>query len=84
MKSYIGVCPHKEKSKCVCPYYLNYLDENGDMVRNVNGVVKPVYKESNVVNRNTFITPICNRCNQELPRMSMQQLLDTGIDNHHC
>ena len=41
-KSYISVCPHKSKELCKCEYFTNYLDDDGDIVRNVNGVIKPV------------------------------------------
>jgi hypothetical protein len=42
VKTYLGVCPHPKKQDCKCEYFNNYLDEDGDMVRNVNGTIKPV------------------------------------------
>jgi hypothetical protein len=49
-KSYLRLCPHKSIELCKCEYYINYLDDDGDIVRSVNGVIKPVlsismYKE---------------------------------------
>ena len=45
-KSYISVCPHKSIELCKCEYFTNYLDDDGDIVRNVNGVIKPVFSVS--------------------------------------
>ena len=42
VKSYMGTCCHKSKEECKCTYFNNYLNEDGDMVRDVDGVIKPV------------------------------------------
>ena len=46
VKTYIGVCPHK-KNECVCRFNLNYL-QNNSIVRCNQGVVKKVYKMSDL------------------------------------
>ena len=46
VKSYIGRCPHpidRETEKCSCPYYKNSLNEEGFVVREVDGRLKPVF-----------------------------------------
>ena len=43
VKSFVGVCPHKSRNDCHCHFHLNFLNNDGDMVRVVDGVVKPVY-----------------------------------------
>lgn len=48
VKSYIRVCPHKNKADCRCEFYENYLDDDGMMVRKVGGVIKPVFKLSDL------------------------------------
>jgi hypothetical protein len=50
VKSYLGTCPHKNKNKCKCVYWENYLNEDGKMVRNVNGVIKPVLSFTMLMN----------------------------------
>jgi hypothetical protein len=47
VKSYLGTCPHKQQGDCTCLYFINYLHADGSVVRNVEGVVKPVIKKSN-------------------------------------
>jgi len=44
VKSFIYHCPHKSKKECQCHFFKNYLDKNGNIVRNVAGQVKPVLK----------------------------------------
>jgi hypothetical protein len=42
VKSYVGVCPHAKKEGCKCISYDNYLNSDGDMERNIDGVIKQV------------------------------------------
>lgn len=42
VKTYLTTCPHKNKADCKCPYFRNTLAANGLIVRNCNGVIKPV------------------------------------------
>jgi hypothetical protein len=46
VKSFVGRCPHKKREDCVCAFALNCLNEDGKMVRTVNGHIKPVISES--------------------------------------
>ena len=46
VKSHIDECPHERDEDCRCEYYENYLDDEGCMVRNVNGTIKPVLSVS--------------------------------------
>ena len=41
-KSFMGVCPHQDSADCRCKFFINFLDKEGNMVRVVNGEVKPV------------------------------------------
>ena len=40
VKSFVGVCPHREKNDCKCEFALNFLDSKGNMVRCVKGQQK--------------------------------------------
>jgi len=42
VKTFLHGCPHRSKEDCKCEYFSSYLDEDGDMMRNVNGTIKPV------------------------------------------
>ena len=42
-------CPSKTEKDCRCLSYDNYLDEDGIMVRKVEGVVKPVIMLSSLM-----------------------------------
>jgi hypothetical protein len=46
VKSFIGLCPHKKREDCTCPFALNLLDESGKMVRTANGKFRPVISKS--------------------------------------
>jgi hypothetical protein len=58
VKSFVlGRCPHKV-GQCACPFALNFLDEDGKMVRTANGKIKPVYSISELVSESTCIKGI--------------------------
>jgi hypothetical protein len=50
VKTFLTVCPHSSKQDCKCEYFSNYLDEDGDMVRNDNGTIKPVFSLTMIKN----------------------------------
>jgi hypothetical protein len=52
VKSFVGVCPH-EVGQCICPFALNFLDENGKMVRTANGKIRPVFSISELIFEST-------------------------------
>ncbi len=43
--TYQGICPHSDPAQCTCPKFMNIL-RDGNIIRIVNGVQKPVYKYS--------------------------------------
>ena len=51
VKSYISPCPATIKSKCTCPFFINFLDEEGNMIRVVNGTRKYVVAVRELLSR---------------------------------
>jgi len=45
---HIGGCPYKSRQECKCPFSLNTL-QDGKIVRTIDGVVKRVYRLSEVL-----------------------------------
>lgn len=43
IKSYVSMCPATYQSNCTCPFFINFLDEEGDLIRVVNGTRKYVF-----------------------------------------
>jgi hypothetical protein len=46
VKLYISTCPHRVKTDCKCLFSLNFLNQNGKMVRCSNGKLKRVIRQS--------------------------------------
>jgi len=44
--SYAHPCLHKNKSECKCFKMMNVLDKNGEMIRIVDGVQRPVFQKT--------------------------------------
>jgi hypothetical protein len=77
VKSYMGVCPHRNKKLCKCPHSLNNFDEDGCIVAKMtsDGENKPVYSMSELMELRELVLSEYRICEKiEGKRMLVRKL----------